>query len=562
MTYLEDDLQFIEALKGKRIKLTLKSSSYLGVIQRINPNKTLVLADVASGNNGCKLPGCRLFFGHEILNVEFPSETSREHRVVEEPKPEDYLTVKEFQPYRNTFTLDVDDDEEFIHFVVINEFHDKFGQAVMHIKKAHVIGVGADGLDSMLGTLCWLQIATKKKVYVFDVLTLGARAFKNGLSMILENKHILKVIHDCRAISGCLIGQFGVKLTNVLTHRYTVADVMCFYSETGGFLPDRVSTLQEVVSLHLKVPSSQLLSLQMKSQLTLEERELWYKRPCPVPLLKVMALSVIHLQPLRLVLLDTLMTDYMALVDSYLNNSYYEPGDLEQIMSTALELPKELRQLQEMRRERREWAAARYPITEKGLLARFEPQPQSPPQTSASHEETSSEQMDLLQHQSAPEPCLVSEDPSLKSEGGHLTLKQASQDPSPTTGPYLREMMSVSSPLTLAAVRGPSVVTVGRGRFFDGDQQPSAFPSMGRGFILQASPAQLQGEIPGHKKTSSGMEVAPSCRTASCQESMFQFCPPANAVTTDSPGTEGDGVTPPPQPRSLSLSQSFGSFRH
>lgn len=42
---------------------------------------------------------------------------------------------------------------------------------------------------------------------------------------------------------------------------------MWFYSESGGFLPDRVSTLEEVVSLHLKVPSSQLLSLQMKSQL-------------------------------------------------------------------------------------------------------------------------------------------------------------------------------------------------------------------------------------------------------------------------------------------------------
>lgn len=43
---------------------------------------------------------------------------------------------------------------------------------------------------------------------------------------------------------------------------------MCFYSETGGFLPDRVSTLQEVLSLHLKVPSSQHLSLQIKSKLT------------------------------------------------------------------------------------------------------------------------------------------------------------------------------------------------------------------------------------------------------------------------------------------------------
>lgn len=30
-------------------------------------------------------------------------------------------------------------------------------------------------------------------MYLFDVLLLGARAFKNGLSMILESKHILKV---------------------------------------------------------------------------------------------------------------------------------------------------------------------------------------------------------------------------------------------------------------------------------------------------------------------------------------------------------------------------------
>lgn len=82
-------------------------------------------------------------------------------------------------------------------------------------------------------------------MYLFDILLLGAQAFKNGLSMILENKHILKVsgvnrpanncsvmvriititsvllehlvqvIHDCRAMAGSLIAQFGVKLTNV-----------------------------------------------------------------------------------------------------------------------------------------------------------------------------------------------------------------------------------------------------------------------------------------------------------------------------------------------------------
>lgn len=62
-----------------------------------------------------------------------------------------------------------------------------------------------------------------------------------------------------------------------------------------------------------------------------EKMEMWQKRPCPVPLLKLMALSVIHLQPLRLVLLDKLMMDYMTLVDSYLNSSHYEPDELQHV---------------------------------------------------------------------------------------------------------------------------------------------------------------------------------------------------------------------------------------
>lgn len=42
------------------------------------------------------------------------------------------------------------------------------------------------------------QIATKHKIYLFDILSLGGRAFKNGLSHILENKGILKVRGETR----------------------------------------------------------------------------------------------------------------------------------------------------------------------------------------------------------------------------------------------------------------------------------------------------------------------------------------------------------------------------
>uniref|UniRef100_A0A096LTM7 3'-5' exonuclease domain-containing protein n=1 Tax=Poecilia formosa TaxID=48698 RepID=A0A096LTM7_POEFO len=378
-----DDAQFISFLKGKRVKLTLKTSSYFGVVLRINSNKTLVLADVifvpVSGSNGCKYPGTKLFFGREIVNGEYSKVLQKLHFMkITQDVPEKHLDVEKFQPYRKLMTLDDDEDEaECINFVVIDEIHEKFGPAVMHIKKQHVIGVGGEGVELFKnGRLCWLMIATKNKVYLFDILLLGALAFKNGLSMILETKHILKVIHDCRAIAGSLAAQFKVKLTNVFDTQ--VADAMCFYTKTGGFLPDRVSTLPEVVSLHLKVPSSRLSSLHVRSKLTKEEMDMWYKRPCPVPLLKVMTLSVIHLKPLRLVLLDTLMTDYMILVDSYLKSNLDKPDGLEHVtMENVLELPKELRKLDEMRRERQEWACNCYPVTERGLLARFNPYPKS-----------------------------------------------------------------------------------------------------------------------------------------------------------------------------------------
>ncbi|XP_020485784.2 piRNA biogenesis protein EXD1 [Labrus bergylta] len=505
-----DDVQFLSILKGKRVKLTLKTSSYLGVVQRINPNKTLILADV-SGSNGCKFPGSKMFFGHEILNVEFTNEGKTNHGNIQEHRLQEHLEVEKFQPYRKKMAsvYDDEDEEEYINFEVIDQFHEKFGPAVMHIKKQRVIGVGADGVEVFQhGRLCWLQISTKNKVYLFDILVLGARAFKNGLSMILENKHILKVIHDCRAVAGCLVSQFGVKLTNVFDTQ--VADVMSFLSETGGFLPDRVSTLQEVVSLHLKVPSSQLLSLQMKSQLTKEEREMWQKRPCPVPLLKVMALSVIHLQPLRLVLLDALMTDYVTLVDSYLNSSHFQPDELEHVsMESVLELPKELRQFEQMRCEKQEWAADHFPVNEKGLLARFNPRAQPPSKTSSAVEQRGLTKAGSFQPETVDSPSSSPADlhPTSPPRDTKVLSGEFPVSSVPTTQVPLQAAGSdVCKPIspTHGAARGHMEVlmdAMGRGRPFAKDSSVSPLPAFGRGFLLQMSQAQTPRESTGDQGT-------------------------------------------------------------
>ncbi|KAM9777638.1 LOW QUALITY PROTEIN: piRNA biogenesis protein EXD1 [Neosynchiropus ocellatus] len=315
-------------LKGKRVKLSLKTSWYSGVIQRICSNKMLVLSDVMT-ETGCKVLGSKMFSGRDVLNVELEEvplevpladmDTKVQEPMTEDPAEERMLLQNVTSGY-----------EDVGKFFVIDEFLEKFGPAVMDINNQSMIGVGADGVAlHQHGRLCWLQIATDDKVYIFDIISLGARAFKNGLGMIMENKKLLKIIHDCRPVAGCLFTQFGVKLTNVFDSQ--VADVMCFHTETGGFLPDRVSSLPEVLSLYLNVYSPQLSSLRQISRSVKKETHMWYKRPCPLPLLKTMALSVMHLKSLQRAQMDCLMMDFMVLVDAHLTSSCYGPGDVTHI---------------------------------------------------------------------------------------------------------------------------------------------------------------------------------------------------------------------------------------
>ncbi|XP_011615048.1 piRNA biogenesis protein EXD1 [Takifugu rubripes] len=488
--HMEDD-HFLNLFKGKRIKLSLRTASYIGVVQRINANKTLVLADVVYCSNGCKIPGTKVFFGHEVLNVELVDETSRESGPKVPPKMETAHTSM------SNLNLDnIEEEEDCVHFVVIDEFQEKFGAAVMHIKSQCVIGVGADGLKMFEhGRLCWLQISTKKKVYLFDILILGSMAFRNGLSSILENKEILKVLHDCRDVAGCLIGQFGVKLTNVFDTQ--VADVMCFHSATGGFLPNRVSSLEQALSLHLRVPSSHLLLLQTKSQLTQDDAEVWQMRPSPFPVLRLMAVSVVHLHALRLVLLDNLMTDYMNLVDSYLNNSNYKPGELQQVDTEALALPPELRKLEQMLQERREQAMSRYPVNDQGLLARFSPRAQPPTQTSPAAQEPSHTRAHSVEPSSPPKQLDRVLQSVKEDSPSDICVSTDAEMLKPAAALDLREEMSVDVPLAPMGVGGGRSEVSTERPFRNVQSAFNPLPTIGRGALLHMLQAQnLCGKQP------------------------------------------------------------------
>ncbi|XP_028677867.1 piRNA biogenesis protein EXD1 [Erpetoichthys calabaricus] len=375
---MEELETFLTSFQNERIYVALKTGSkYVGTVRQIHMDKTLLLEKVVDVQTGREFQGLKLFLGHEIKNVGSaenigaegePSTTYSHHDDVldegsEDIDLEDHCGMKaQLNEFHIPGIKNAVEDEN-IKYIVIDSFCDLFVPAIMHIKKQKVIGVGISGVGLFQqNRLCWMQIATKTRVYLFDIMLLGSRAFKNGLTIILEDSNILKVIHDCRSMSSCLHTLFRTDLTSVFDTQ--VADVMYYYNETGGYLPDRVSPLEECLVRHLKISASSL-------QFISKSPEIFYDRPCPAHLLSAMALSVVHLQELRLALLDALMSDFTSLVDTYLSINLEEPVHFQALSpDSILDLPKELRQLEVKAKQRREWAQKEYQMNEVGLLIR------------------------------------------------------------------------------------------------------------------------------------------------------------------------------------------------
>ncbi|XP_021259358.1 piRNA biogenesis protein EXD1 isoform X2 [Numida meleagris] len=363
--------QRLEASLGKRVKLTLTCGAFQGVLQHVCLGSGLLLHTVELLDEPDSDKGTAVL--------------SKCTSALEENKGGDTGTADGgpwtspcFSPERqlralnslNLNSLPGNEEEEKVEYTVVDCFQQKFGPAVLHLKQQHVISVVGEGVNLCChGKLSWLQVATKSRVFLFDIFLLGPQAFTNGLQMVLEDKNILKVMHDCRWISDCLFHQYNVLLVNVFDTQ--VADVLQFSVATGGFFPHRTCTLQECLMQHLKIPSRWNTLMKCKQQMALENPDMWFLRPLPASVFQVLALKAKCLLLLHSSLMDNFMSDLTGVVRAYLNTSQNGPEDhLGSIKPTCMELPKELRQLADIQKLRREKAVKDYRINEDGLLIR------------------------------------------------------------------------------------------------------------------------------------------------------------------------------------------------
>ncbi|XP_028933237.1 piRNA biogenesis protein EXD1 [Ornithorhynchus anatinus] len=422
------DCSFLNQVLGRELKITLVCGTFEGILQHVDPSRSIVLKKVKNVETGRSVPGVKMFFGHEIKNVEMLNEEDRgaargtgtpdgsgdgsgpaeethpawkkqalvrrpgasanpEGTRLDRPResersqgpPTPAPLVPETAPLRPPYKYNPGEDGEVVAFTVIDQFQQRFSSAMTHIKKQSVLSVAAEGVPpSRHGTLCWLQVATTARVYLFDIHLLGHRAFENGLRLVLEDRGVLKVTHDCRWLSDCLAHQYGIVLANVFDTQ--VADVLQFSRETGGYLPHRVSTLQESLMRHLKLPAGRMAFLGDRQRLIEENAGLWLVRPLPPALPKALALEAAYLLPLRLALLDGTASDLTALVDGYLHAFREKPADPPGgLEASCSELPEEPRPLTDQRTLRRERAVRAYGLDAEGLPVR--PRPRGPAET-------------------------------------------------------------------------------------------------------------------------------------------------------------------------------------
>lgn len=173
------------------------------------------------------------------------------------------------------------------------------------------------------------------------------------------------------------------------------------------------------------------------------------------------------------------------------------------LQESALELPDELRKLEQMHCERQQWAREHYAITERGLLTRFGPQPL--PETRQQEDK----EAESRQPASTKPPASVKVCPaptrqpvSPRSVAAHSSFKiivspdSVDQDPKPIMAARKDLRSDNISTEYPGGTTKQLLERLGRGRVFGQPQSPAPAQSAGRGFLLHMPQAQVSRYSP------------------------------------------------------------------
>jgi len=178
--------------------------------------------------------------------------------------------------------------------------------AVQQLMRQPEIALDVEGVNlSRSGQISLVQIAAPGTVYLFDITQLKRSAFKpggsEGLTALLENDAILKVIFDCRTDSDAFFHQYDVTLKNTLDlqvfHAFREFKVNC---NKSTYLIGLQQCLT-VVAPHISSMDVRLISTIKTNgrKLFQSSYKIWDSRPLPQELLTYAANDVKYLLPMK-----------------------------------------------------------------------------------------------------------------------------------------------------------------------------------------------------------------------------------------------------------------------
>ncbi|XP_056410996.1 piRNA biogenesis protein EXD1-like isoform X3 [Hyla sarda] len=330
------DYTFLSRVISKRVTVTLTYGKLQGTLIHVDHGRAIMLSKVKDLATNIVKPGIHLCLAPDILNVELqmdnkvcptmeleeqPPKGERDNeaslqKVKEAPAVEGREAVS---PSNIMEAIATAVSKLEVSFTVMDQLGTKSGSAIKHIQCQSVIGVASTGSNLCRhGSLYSLQVSTKIHVYLFDIALLGPNIFKCGLKAVLEDKSIVKVVHDCRRLSDCLFHQYGIVLNNVFDT---------------------------------------------------QDNLLWSLHPLPLPLQKALALEASYVLSLHTPMAKAMMADFTSIVEGYLEvYAYHEVPNWLEVSGTKL--PQQFGLLKDLQRRRKEMALKYYDVDEYGLLAK------------------------------------------------------------------------------------------------------------------------------------------------------------------------------------------------
>lgn len=138
----------------------------------------------------------------------------------------------------------------------------KYSFAINELKSSAEIAIwGFGSFEGRTEKILVFGVATHKKSYLFDMRRIHPTcAFALGLQELLENRNILKIVHDSKTLTDCLCHQHQVRMENVFDTQ--VADFMLVQKETNE-TPKDMLKLSDCIYKYLKVPKCVLLDTEV-----------------------------------------------------------------------------------------------------------------------------------------------------------------------------------------------------------------------------------------------------------------------------------------------------------